>query len=108
MVKNKTKIVCTIGPSTSSRRMIWHLTKAGMNVARLNLSHGTTREHAARIRWIRSVARDLKSPVGVLCDLPGPKIREASSMSNARLLKDQPFFRVEPFFRSDSQGILPI
>lgn len=73
--KTKTKIVCTIGPSTSSRRMLWRLTKAGMNVARLNLSHGTTSEHITRVRRIRSVARELNSPVGVMFDLPGPKIR---------------------------------
>ena len=73
--KTKTKIVCTIGPSTSSRWMITRLVRAGMNVARLNLSHGTMKEHMARIRSIRSVSRELHTPIGILVDLPGPKIR---------------------------------
>ena len=73
--KTKTKIVCTIGPSTSSQRMLGQLIKAGMNVARLNLSHGTLDEHAARISMIRAVAREMRTPTGILLDLPGPKIR---------------------------------
>jgi pyruvate kinase len=73
--KTKTKIVCTIGPSTSSMAMLRRLTRAGMNVARLNLSHGTLDEHAARIRLIRSVSKELKTTLGILLDLPGPKIR---------------------------------
>ncbi len=73
--KTKTKIVCTIGPSTSSKRMLGRLIRAGMNVARLNLSHGTLDEHAARIGMIRAVARKMRTPIGILLDLPGPKIR---------------------------------
>ncbi len=73
--KTKTKIVCTIGPSTSSKAMLSRLTHAGMNVARLNLSHGTLAEHVARIRLIRAVSKELKTSLGILLDLPGPKIR---------------------------------
>lgn len=73
--KTKTKIVCTIGPSTSSKPMLRGLAQTGMNVARLNLSHGTPAEHAARMRSIRAVAKELKTPIGILLDLPGPKIR---------------------------------
>jgi pyruvate kinase len=73
--KIKTKIVCTIGPSTSSPQMLWHLAKAGMNVARLNLSHNTPAEHTANVHRIRLVARRLKTPIGILFDIPGPKIR---------------------------------
>ena len=73
--KTKTKIVCTIGPSTSSKMMLRRLTRAGMNVARLNLSHGTLDEHATRIRLIRTVSKELKTSLGILLDLPGPKIR---------------------------------
>jgi len=71
----KTKIVCTIGPATSSNQMLWHLMRAGMNVARLNLSHDTAAEHLIRIKRIRNVAQQLKAPIGILADLPGPKIR---------------------------------
>jgi pyruvate kinase len=77
----KTKIVCTIGPSTSSRNALWRLTKAGMNVARLNLSHATTEVHAAIARRIRAVARDSGTPIGLLFDIPGPKIRVGKLVS---------------------------
>jgi pyruvate kinase len=55
--------------------MIIRLAKAGMNVARLNLSHGNMKMHTARIRLIRSVSEELNTPIGILADLPGPKIR---------------------------------
>jgi pyruvate kinase len=71
----KTKIVCTIGPATSSKPMLRRLVKAGMNVARLNLSHGNEREHLAQFQMIRSIAEELENPIGVLVDLPGPKVR---------------------------------
>jgi len=73
--KTKTKVVCTIGPATSSRSMLHKLVEAGMNVARLNFSHGTTIEHATQIRLIRSVAREMQTAIGILADLPGPKVR---------------------------------
>jgi pyruvate kinase len=73
--KTKTKVVCTIGPATSSSHILRRLIDAGMNVARLNFSHGTIREHAAQIRLIRRAAREKKTAIGILADLPGPKIR---------------------------------
>ncbi|HKM16714.1 MAG TPA: pyruvate kinase [Limnochordia bacterium] len=71
----KTKIVCTIGPATESPRMIAELVKAGMNVARLNLSHGSSDEHLQRIGIIRQCAEELGVNVGILLDIKGPKIR---------------------------------
>lgn len=71
----RTKIVCTIGPACSSEDCLSKLIKAGMNVARLNFSHGTHAEHAERIRIIRRVASKLDQPIGILQDLSGPKIR---------------------------------
>jgi pyruvate kinase len=71
----RTKIVATIGPATSSKEQITALIKAGMNVARLNFSHGTHEEHAERIRLIREVADELTLPIAILQDLQGPKIR---------------------------------
>ncbi|MEM3710905.1 MAG: pyruvate kinase [Thermoprotei archaeon] len=70
-----TKIVCTIGPATSSREALGSLIKAGMDVARLNFSHGTHEEHASRIRMIREVSKELGTPVAIILDLPGPKLR---------------------------------
>src|SRR4051812_8403769 len=71
----RTKIVCTIGPSTSSPEMIARLIAAGMDVARLNFLHGTHEEHAQRIKLLRQAALQANRPLGILQDLQGPKIR---------------------------------
>jgi pyruvate kinase len=73
--RRRTKIVCTIGPATGSASMVQRLIAAGMDVARLNLSHGTFSEHAAYIETIRRVARRTGIDVAILIDLPGPKYR---------------------------------
>ncbi|MFA5614450.1 MAG: pyruvate kinase [Methanoculleus sp.] len=72
---HKTKIVCTIGPASNSQAVLADLVRAGMNVARLNLSHGTFEEHREIIQNIRAAAGDVGLPVTILIDLPGPKIR---------------------------------
>ncbi|KGF06392.1 pyruvate kinase [Arcanobacterium sp. S3PF19] len=71
----RAKIVCTLGPATGSKEKIVELIKAGMNVARINASHGTHAEHEERIDWVREAADELDVPVAVLVDLQGPKIR---------------------------------
>jgi pyruvate kinase len=70
-----TKIVATIGPASSSPDMIRTLILAGMNVARLNFSHGTHEDHARVVENIRSIAQDLRRPIAILGDLQGPRIR---------------------------------
>ncbi len=72
---NRTKIVCTLGPASRSPETLERLLKAGMNVVRLNFSHGTHAEHGESIEMIRSVAARLGYPVAILQDLAGPKIR---------------------------------
>jgi len=67
--------VCTIGPATDSAEAIEELVTAGMNVARLNMSHGDHLLHAKRVGWIRDAARSANRPIGILADLQGPKIR---------------------------------
>jgi pyruvate kinase len=74
-MERRAKIVATIGPASSDEKMLEQLILAGMNVARLNFSHGTHAEHAARIASIRRLAEKLGKPVGILQDLQGPKIR---------------------------------
>jgi pyruvate kinase len=69
------KIVCTIGPATRSPRMIDRLFAAGMDVARLNFSHGTHEEHARNFALIRAASGKHEKPVAILADLQGPKIR---------------------------------
>ena len=71
----KTKIVCTIGPASRSRDVLRELITAGMNVARLNLSHGDTGQHVQDIAAVREVSREFDANVAVLADLPGPKMR---------------------------------
>jgi pyruvate kinase len=71
----RTKIVCTIGPATNSEERLEQLMRAGMNVARLNFSHGTQDEHAVVIEQIRTIAARLGCPIAILQDLQGPKIR---------------------------------
>ncbi len=71
----KTKIVCTIGPASESREVFTRLCEAGMNVARLNFSHGTHEEHLARIEMIKSVREELNLPIAIMLDTKGPEYR---------------------------------
>ena len=70
-----TKIVCTIGPASCSPRVITRILRAGMDVARLNFSHGTHEEHAKAIALLRSKAQEEGKTIAILADLQGPKIR---------------------------------
>lgn len=71
----KTKIVCTIGPSSESKETIEEMVKAGMDVARLNFSHGTYEEHMRKVKTIREISDRLGRHITILQDLSGPKIR---------------------------------
>lgn len=71
----RTKIVCTIGPATSSPESLRHLILSGMDVARLNFSHGSHAQHAEVIRHLREISRELNIPLALLQDLSGPKVR---------------------------------
>ena len=75
MVNRRTKIVCTLGPATASASRLSELIDAGMDVARLNFSHGTHAEHQAVYDMVRQLSAERERPVGVLADLQGPKIR---------------------------------
>ena len=71
----RTKIICTIGPATESYSSIRELYKAGMNVARLNMSHSDHRKAKKVIGWIKKLNEKVKNPVGILLDTQGPEIR---------------------------------
>ena len=71
----KTKIVCTIGPASESAEILEQLIEAGMNVARLNFSHGDHDEHLVRIKRIRQISKKLGQPIGIMLDTKGPEIR---------------------------------
>lgn len=71
----KTKIICTLGPASSDPAVLEKMINSGMNIARLNFSHGAHEEHAYRIKLVRQVAAKLGKSVGILADIQGPKIR---------------------------------
>lgn len=74
----KTKIVCTIGPSSWDYKTMKQMAKAGMNVVRLNFSHGTHEEKLSQINLVRQISEELRKPLAVFADLQGPKLRLGS------------------------------
>lgn len=105
----KTKIVCTIGPASDSPEMIEKLILAGMNVARLNFSHGSYEEHAQKISLIRNISDKLGKCVGILQDLSGPKIRIGKiAKTPAHLVPNQTFiFTTREVEGDNTQVTLP-
>ena len=71
----KTKILCTIGPASSDQAVFSKLVDQGLNVARLNFSHGNHEEHQERIDMIREVRREKGLPIAIMLDTKGPEIR---------------------------------
>ncbi len=86
-MKKRTKIVCTIGPASERLEVLGPLMEAGMNVARLNFSHGTHASHLRLLKRIRSEANRRGLPIGVLLDLQGPKIRIGDLPKKGVILK---------------------
>ncbi|KAH0457042.1 hypothetical protein IEQ34_014949 [Dendrobium chrysotoxum] len=88
----KTKIVCTIGPSTSSREMIWKLAQAGMNVARLNMSHGDHKSHLKTIDLVREYnAQHENNVIAIMLDTKGPEVRSGDVAQPILLAEGQEF-----------------
>lgn len=83
----RTKIVCTIGPASASEKVLSKLIKSGMNVARLNFSHGTYADHAKLINLIRRLSKKFDHPITILQDLQGPRIRLGILPENGIVLK---------------------
>jgi pyruvate kinase len=86
MNSRHSKIVCTIGPASRTPRMIRKLLEAGMDVARLNFSHGSHEEHGQNIAMLRESAVALKRPLAILADLQGPKIRTGALAGGSKVL----------------------
>ena len=88
----KTKIVCTIGPASSNEKTFKELASNGLNVARLNFSHGTHEEHKAKIDTIKKVREELKLPIAIMLDTKGPEIRTGDfENGQIELVKGQEF-----------------
>lgn len=95
MTIRRTKIVATLGPSSSSEEMLARMIGAGVNVVRLNFSHGTAEEHINRANIVRNIALKLNRPIGVLCDLQGPKIRIGKFANGKITLKSGDLFTLD-------------
>ncbi len=88
----QTKIVATLGPASSSEAMILWLFERGVDIFRLNFSHGTHETHAQNIQWIQTLRRSVNRPIAILADLQGPKLRVGQFESaNAQIIAGQPF-----------------
>ena len=72
---HKTKIVCTIGPASESGEVMEQMIRAGMNIARLNFSHGDFASHEKTIKNLRAASRSTGQRLAIMADLPGPKMR---------------------------------
>lgn len=90
----RAKIVATLGPATDTEEVISRLITAGMNVARLNMSHSDVSEHLKRLNLVRSVSAKLNKPVAVLADLQGPKIRIGKFKNGRELLNEGAKFSI--------------
>ncbi|QEK11592.1 pyruvate kinase [Crassaminicella thermophila] len=88
----KTKIVCTIGPASENKETLMELMKSGMNVTRLNFSHGSHEEHKKRIDTIKEVREELGLPVAILLDTKGPEIRTGNFKDGEAFLSEGEFF----------------
>ena len=91
-ILKKTKIVCTIGPASQSPEVLEQLIKNGMNVARLNFSHGSHEEHLENIKTIKRIRRKLNVPLGLMLDTKGPEIRIGKFEEKEYFLKPDDIF----------------
>src|SRR3990167_1624698 len=89
MVTRNTKIICTIGPSSWDPKIMEQLIKEGMDLARLNFSHGTFEEKSQQIDNLRSISKKLNKPLAIIADLPGAKIRVGLLESQRKLKKGE-------------------
>lgn len=93
-ILKKTKIVCTIGPASESPEVLEQLIKNGMNVARLNFSHGSHEEHLEKIKTIKKLRRKLNVPLGLMLDTKGPEIRIGTFEEKEYFLKPDDIFTI--------------
>lgn len=87
----KTKIVCTIGPASEGEEVLREMFKAGLNVCRLNFSHGSYEEHKKRAETIKKIRKELNLPIAILLDTKGPEIRLGEFKEQVEIKKNQKF-----------------
>ena len=105
--REKTKIVATLGPSTSNYEMISQLVEAGASMFRLNTSHGTEEGHAANIEIIRKISQETGKYIPILIDLQGPKIR-VGNIPNPIEIKEGQEIILEATDEVNNPDILPV
>ena len=104
----RTKIVCTLGPAVNTDAAIARLLDAGVDVVRLNVAHGTLKEHAERIRRVRRVAARQRRAVAVLVDLPGPKLRIGKLAGGSARLRERGSVTLRVTAREGDATCLPV
>jgi pyruvate kinase len=102
----KTKIICTIGPATSSKEAIKSLIDAGMDVCRLNFSHGSHKEHGQIISYIKDLRKGIKKPLAILLDTKGPEVRTKNIKAIPLLLGQKVLLHGDP--NKDGIAIAPV
>ncbi|OYZ18224.1 MAG: pyruvate kinase [Bdellovibrio sp. 28-41-41] len=103
----KAKIVATLGPSTSTKETIKQAIESGMNVARLNFSHGNHEGHLKNIEYIRALSQELNAPVAILQDLQGPKIRVGRFPNGSIVLKVGDVIEMTPESVEGTEKLIP-
>ena len=106
--KRRTKIVCTLGPSSNTLEDIERLYRAGMNVVRINFSHGSHEGHKKTIGFVRKIAKKHEYPIPVLMDLQGPKIRVGSMKDGALQIKEGEIVEITSEDVEGSSSLIPI
>jgi pyruvate kinase len=104
----RTKIVATLGPASEEPTVLEALLRAGVDVVRLNLSHGTMEEHLERAAAVRTIAQRIGRPVGVLADLPGPKIRVGQFPTAGAWLDAHSRVRLVPGMAASSAQVIHV
>lgn len=94
MFSKKTKMVCTIGPASEKKEVLKELIKSGLNVCRLNFSHGDYEEHGARMDAIKEVRKELGTATAILLDTKGPEIRTGKFADPEVLLEEGQKFTI--------------
>jgi pyruvate kinase len=107
-MNRRTKVVATIGPASDSPAALRSMIGAGMDVARLGLAHETLEIALERFARIRAVSRDMDCKVGILVDLPGPKVRAGSVPASGVMLNDGAMIRVEPGVGPSSAEVITV
>ena len=101
LIYRQTKIIATLGPSTSSRESIEGLINAGVDVVRLNFSHGSKESHIERAKLVRQIAKEKHYHVGIIGDLQGPKIRITRFIDSKINLKNGDKFTIDDTYPFD-------